>query len=84
MVREFSIKERKDGREWRPLGKTIVAGNWQEATKCFTEWIMEWLDEENSDHATHELEEISKAYRAKEYFHTYRKDTTTWTIKRID
>lgn len=52
--------------------------------KCFTEWIMEWLDEENSDHATHELEEISKAYRAKEYLHTYRKDTTTWTIKRID
>jgi hypothetical protein len=84
MTKQYSIKERKDGRDWRPLGSSVFASSWQEAKKSFTEWVLEWLDEENSDSAIEACEEIREQYRAGQYLDTFRQDITTWTIKKVD
>jgi DNA topoisomerase IB len=84
MTKSYSIKERKDGHSWRLLGNVIIADSWQEAKKIFTEWLIEWLDEENSDSGIDAHEKVGAEYRAGHYMDTFRYDVTTWTIKKVN
>jgi hypothetical protein len=79
MVREYSIKYKKDGQGWIYLMSPIYADCWHAAKVEFKDWMISWLDNINNDTSIELQEEIIKE-PAKD---TYRSDNFTYTIRRI-
>lgn len=51
-MKTFTIKKKRDGGNWKPTGAEIIAENWQDAKRKFTEamyssnYQLDWIDDE--------------------------------------
>ena len=77
------IKERKPGKDWRPLCFWVIGRTWQDCQREFIKWIMGWLDDVNNDHASEVLEQLKKDYIAGEYADRFDYDGTAYSIRSL-
>lgn len=83
-MKTYTIKERRDGGSWKPLEHVKLYGtNWQDAKKQFTQWVLGWLGDENSDSAIKAWDELRKNYNSGKFVDTWCDDVYTYTIKAV-
>jgi len=83
-LRKYQIKSKVDGKSWELYHVKLHCTSWKAATKEFTEWLLDWMDDVSQDKIAEDREEIFKDYLRGIYWDTYKDDCTTYTITKVE
>lgn len=65
----------------RDVLATFTAQNYSLAMKHFTNWILDWLDEENNTESIDACEKLQSLYRDNEYVNSFSLDGVVYSFR---
>lgn len=80
-MQTYQVHKKHDGSDWQFTGITFYTRTLSAAKKRFTEWIIEWLDDLNNDHAITTHDDIVLGYQDGEYLDSFSYDTYCYKLE---